>query len=151
MTANGTMALVDEEDRVVVIDDLVEEVCWHLLAGSRVGRIAFTIDGEPWVLPVNYAMRDKAVVFRTTAGSMLHGLGSGASVAVEIDHVDSAAQTGWSVLARGHAWEVTDEKEIASFAEGAVHPWAPGVKDCWMWVLPHAISGRAVSRRRLNG
>jgi nitroimidazol reductase NimA-like FMN-containing flavoprotein (pyridoxamine 5'-phosphate oxidase superfamily) len=141
---------VDEVERVVAMDALVEEVCWHLLAGSRLGRIGFVSDGEPWVLPINYVMRDRALVFRTTDGSMLHGLGDGASVAVEIDNVDQPARTGWSVIARGRVWEVTDPAEIATFADGAVEPWAPGVKDRWMWVLPHAISGRAISRRLPN-
>jgi nitroimidazol reductase NimA-like FMN-containing flavoprotein (pyridoxamine 5'-phosphate oxidase superfamily) len=144
---NAVLMQVDEEDPVVLMDDLVDEVCWHLLAGSRVGRLAFTVDGDPWVLPFNYSTRDKAIVFRTAEGSMFHALGDGAAVAVEIDHVDGAAQTGWSVLARGHAWELTDEALIASVADG-VHPWAPGVKDRWMWILPHAISGRAISRKR---
>jgi nitroimidazol reductase NimA-like FMN-containing flavoprotein (pyridoxamine 5'-phosphate oxidase superfamily) len=141
---------IQEVARVVTIDDLVEEVCWHLLAGSRVGRIGFVADEQPWILPVNFVMRGRAVVFRTSEGSMLHGLGDGATVAVEVDHVDHAARTGWSVLARGRAWEVNDPEQIATFADGAVEPWAPGVRDRWLWVVPHSISGRAISRHRLD-
>src|SRR5687767_3865885 len=102
-------------ERVVGMDDLVEEVCWHLLAGSRMGRIGFVLDDEPWVLPFNYGMRGRAIVFRTSEGSMLHSLGGGAPVVVEIDNIDHAAQTGWSVIARGHLWEITDEPDVGSF------------------------------------
>ena len=137
-------------EQVIKMDDLLDEVCWHLLAGSRLGRIGFVSAGEPWVLPFNFGMRDKALVFRTTEGSMLHALGDGAPAAVEIDNVDQAAQTGWSVIVRGRVWEITDPKEIATFAEGSVQPWAPGANDRWMWVLPHAISGRSISRRVQN-
>ena len=142
------MNVAEDQERVVQMDDLVEEVCWHLLAGSRLGRMGFVLDGDPWVLPFNYTMHERSLVFRTTTGSMLHTLGDGAPVAVEIDNVDGAARTGWSVIARGHAWELSDPQQIASFAEGAVDPWAPGPKERWMYVVPHAISGRAISRRR---
>jgi len=141
---------VREPERVVGMDALVDDVCWHLLAGSRLGRIGFVVDGEPWVLPFNFGMRERALVLRTSEGSMLHSLGNGSPVAVEVDNVDQAAQTGWSVIARGRVWEITDPADIASFADGAVQPWAPGPKDRWMSVLPHAISGRAISRRLPN-
>ena len=141
---------MQDAERVVSTDDLTDEVCWHLVAGSRLARAGFVFDGEPWILPFNFAMRDRALVFRTAAGSMLHSLGNGAAVAVEVDNVDQAAQTGWSVVVRGRVWEITDPKEVATFADGAVQPWAPGPKERWMWVLPHAISGRAISRRLRN-
>jgi nitroimidazol reductase NimA-like FMN-containing flavoprotein (pyridoxamine 5'-phosphate oxidase superfamily) len=134
------------EERLVVIDDLVEDVCWHLLASSPVGRLGFVRDEEPWVLPFNYNMRERTVVFRTADHSMLHSLGDGAAAAVEVDNFDAATETGWSVIVRGNVWEITDAAVIATFAEGAVQPWAPGAKDRWMSVVPRAISGRAISR-----
>jgi nitroimidazol reductase NimA-like FMN-containing flavoprotein (pyridoxamine 5'-phosphate oxidase superfamily) len=143
----GMSQQVQDVERVVGMDDLVEEVCWHLLSGSRLGRIAFILGDEPWVLPINFGMRDRALVFRTAAGSMLHSLADGAPVAMEVDNVDQAAQTGWSVIARGTLHEITDSQQTATFSDGTVQPWAPGTKDRWMCVVPHAISGRAISRR----
>lgn len=133
-----------QDDQLVVMDDLVEKVCWDLVAGGEFARIGFVIDGKPWILPVNYRLMGQTVVFRTTEGSMLDALGNGAAVVVELDHVDQAALTGWSVLVRGTAQAISSD--VLPVVDGSVHPWAPGDKDRWLWVLAEAISGRAISR-----
>ena len=46
----------------VVID---EDACWDLLALQPVGRIGMCRDDGPLILPVNYAVIDRAIVFRT--------------------------------------------------------------------------------------
>ena len=121
-------------------------MCWQLLAGSRFGRIAFVVDGKPWILPFNYRVVDQTIVFRTAAASMLHALGGGSPVAVEIDHVDVAAETGWSVLLRGEVWEVTDDTDLRDRLQESVRPWAPGDRDRWLQVTANTTSGRAISR-----
>ena len=136
-----------EPEQIVVMDDLVEEVCWQLLAGSRFGRIAFVVDGAPLVLPFNFRVHGETLVFRCAASSMLHGLGRGSPVAVEIDHVDVAAETGWSVMLRGEAWEITDRSDAVDKLGDSVHAWAPGDRDRWLSVTRGAVSGRSISRR----
>lgn len=133
-----------QDDQLVAMDDLVEGVCWDLVAGGEFARIGFVIDAKPWILPVNYRLVGQSVVFRTTEGSMLDDLGNGAAVVVEVDHVDPAARTGWSVLVRGTARAITSD--VLPVVDGSVHPWAPGDKDRWLWVLAGAISGRAIIR-----
>jgi uncharacterized protein len=142
-------AVMNDIETVVWVDDLDEAVCWRLVAGQAVGRVAFVDGGEPCVLPVNHCVTGTTIVFRTGGETMLHSLGDGAPVAFEVDGSDGTAETGWSVLVRGHLSEVTDPAERARLAELLLfHPWAPGPKDRWMTIEPRHISGRSISRRR---
>lgn len=127
-------------------DDLEVGVCWRLVTRAGFGRIGFVYDGEPMVLPVNCAVIDDKVVFRTEGHSMLHDLGPGTKVAFEADHVDHVAETGWSVLVRGALWDVDDPAFAARLEALPTHPWAPGVKDRWMVVVPTHVSGRSITR-----
>ena len=134
--------------QAVWVDDLDEAVCWRLLARTVVGRVGFIDDGEPCVLPVNYGVAGDAIVFRTGSETTLHDLGDAARVAFEIDAADIKAETGWSIVVRGHLSEVVDAGERDLLAAVAIHPWAPGVRDHWMRVTPSKVTGRAISRRR---
>jgi len=133
---------------VVWIDELDETVCWRLLARTVVGRVGFIDEGAPCVLPVNYRVAGDAIVFRTGSETTLHGLGRSARVAFEIDAADIKAETGWSILVRGHLSEVVDAGERDRLSAAAVHPWAPGVRDHWMRITPSKVTGRSISRRR---
>ena len=136
----------DEHHHTVSYDDLEESVCWRLIARAAVGRVGFVYDDEPIVLPVNSVVVDGKIGFRTAGYSMLHELGTGARVAFEADHIDPVAESGWSVLIRGHLWEVVDEEFRAQLIGSGNHPWAPGPIDHWMMIVPSVISGRSIAR-----
>ena len=89
-------------------DQLVDDVCWRLLARSSFGRVVFCQDGEPGALPVNSAVADRTIVFRTSADTTFFEFSHGSRVAFEADHTDHIAESGWSVLVRGTLHEVTD-------------------------------------------
>jgi nitroimidazol reductase NimA-like FMN-containing flavoprotein (pyridoxamine 5'-phosphate oxidase superfamily) len=114
-----------------------------------VGRVGFVYDGEPVVLPVNSQLTDGKIAFRTAGDSMLHELGNGELVAFEADHVDPVAESGWSVLVRGHLWDVTDQALVDRLTSASNHPWAPGPKDRWMVIEPTKVSGRSIMRHAL--
>jgi uncharacterized protein len=137
-------------EQVVWIDDLDQAVCWRLLARSIVGRVGFVDEGEPCVLPVNHRVAGESIVFRTGAETTLRSIVDGTPVAFEIDLVDSEAETGWSVVVRGHLSAVTDASECEQLSTLALHPWAPGRRDHWMRITPSKVTGRAISRRRSN-
>ena len=139
------------DETVVWVDDLDTEVCWRLLARESVGRVAFTDDAGPLVLPVNHHVDGRSIVFRTGATALLEALGGGAPVSFEVDEADSFGETGWSVLVRGRAAEITDRSDRAQVETLSVHPWAPGERDHWIRIAPEAVSGRAISRRRADG
>jgi nitroimidazol reductase NimA-like FMN-containing flavoprotein (pyridoxamine 5'-phosphate oxidase superfamily) len=139
---------MDHERTVVWMDDLAVDVCWRLLARTPVGRVAFVLKDEPVVLPVNHVVDGHSVVVRTGQTELLEGLGGGASAAFEVDETDAYSETGWSVLVRGYAKEVSDPSERADVERLALHPWATGRKDHWIRIVPWSVTGRAISRRR---
>src|SRR5262245_52003398 len=89
-----------------VYEELSVGECLALLATHRFGRIAVVVDGRPVLFPVNYALEGDSVVFRTAPGTKLSGAALG-HVAFEIDGVDDATQTGWSVIVQGVGSEIT--------------------------------------------
>ena len=144
MEVTGTAAAA-----LVWIDDLEPAVCWRLLTGPAVGRVCFTDDDGPMVLPVNYRVApDDAIVFRTAWDTTLHGLAAGAAVAFEVDATNDPTQTGWSVVVRGTLTEIDAPADDDPLATLDVHPWAPGVRDRWMRIAASVVTGRAISRRR---
>ena len=119
----------------------------RLLRASPIARIAFTVDDQPYALPVNCACDDQGrVVFRTGDHSLLSGL-SGRQVAVEVDGYDRTARAGWCVLVLGRAREITADGDQATLRLRRldVVPWAPGPRDRWFVVDPGSISGRRVA------
>lgn len=135
-----------EHQYIVNYDDLEEAVCWRLASSVAVGRVGFVYDDEPIVLPVNSMVVDGRIAFRTAGDSMLHDLGSGVRVAFEADHFDAVAESGWSVLVRGHLWEVVDDELRNRLIGASTHPWVPGPKDRWMIIVPSVVSGRSITR-----
>ena len=65
-----------DDDRVVWMDDLTTEVCWQLLEGRQIGRVAFVDDRGPIVLLVNFRLDGRSIVVRTARGSILEAIGS---------------------------------------------------------------------------
>ncbi|HEX2783053.1 MAG TPA: pyridoxamine 5'-phosphate oxidase family protein [Ilumatobacteraceae bacterium] len=135
-----------EHQYIVNYDDVEEAVCWRLASSVAVGRVGFVYDDDPIVLPVNSMVVDGRIAFRTAGDSMLHDLGSGVRVAFEADHFDAVAESGWSVLVRGHLWEVVDDELRNRLIEASTHPWVPGPKDRWMIIEPSVVSGRSITR-----
>ena len=117
-----------------VIEELDEDQCLSLISGGGIGRIAYVGRFGPAVLPVNYALQDGAVVFRTAAhGPLDEDLRTGITdadykVAFEIDSIDLATRQGWSVLIQGPAHHVTGTEEDAVRQDGrrALGPGTPG-------------------------
>lgn len=121
-------------------EELDRQECIALLGSKRVGRIAVVVDdGSPLVVPVNYAVDEETVVFRTGPGSKLSGIRT-QPVSFQVDDHDPFRRTGWSVLVRGIAFEI-EERDAYQDPE----PWAPGDKAHWVRVLPMEISGRRVA------
>lgn len=127
-----------------VLQELSADDCLVLLATQQVGRLGVVSDGYPVVVPVNYALDHGVVVLRRSAGRTLAAL-QHANVTLEVDQIDPVTQTGWSVLVKGLAEEVTDrhrEDLVASTHRTAAEPWAPGDNDHWVRLIPHGVTGR---------
>ncbi|MCZ7525103.1 MAG: pyridoxamine 5'-phosphate oxidase family protein [Acidimicrobiia bacterium] len=133
------------------LEVLSEEECARLLATSHVGRVAVTMGALPAVVPVNYALLDGDVVFRTGKGTRLATATTGTVVAFEVDRVDAEERSGWSVLVVGMADQITDPDELESALGLGLRPWAPGDRDHFVRVAARRVSGRRLAAGGENG
>ncbi len=132
------------EDGLELLD---EAECQRLLAEGGIGRVGMTAGALPVILPVNFAIIDGDIVFRTSDGSKLHATRGGAVVAFEVDAYDVPAARGWSVLAVGRAREVTDEHDLEQLRELHLAPWANGERTHFVRLRPELITGRRIVTR----
>ncbi len=141
-----------DDDHSVLIDGglelLTEEECRALLGrGPAIGRIGITLGALPVILPVNYAVVDGDIVFRTGEGAKLRASRDGTVVAFEVDAYDPQTRHGWSVLVVGRVHEVTDAADLAAFADLGLAPWASGERTRYVRLHPEMLSGRRIAPR----
>jgi hypothetical protein len=122
---------------------LGEAESWRHLRNEDLGRVGVTLDGQPLVFPVNYAVKKEWIVFRTAAGTMLHRA-PGSRACFEIDGYDRGLREGWSVMAVGKLEEITEADDPHSQALRGlpVQPLAPGARPHWIALRVEGISGR---------
>ncbi|WP_327064386.1 helix-turn-helix domain-containing protein [Kitasatospora sp. NBC_01302] len=126
------------------LEELDDADCWAHLSDHGIGRLAYSTQQGPVVLPVNYRVRDGALLYRTAADSA-PSRAIGRQIAFEADHVDEALSRGWSVLVLGSAEQVFDPAETDGPSTGTgPTPWAGGTRDIWIRVDPERTSGRAI-------
>ncbi|WP_304454602.1 pyridoxamine 5'-phosphate oxidase family protein [Nocardiopsis sp. YSL2] len=126
---------------------LSRRACLDLIEPGGVGRIAFVSRSRsgPAVLPVNYAVTDGDIVFRTAADAEVVRQLPG-SVGFEVDRFDGTMSEGWSVLATGPARIVHDPDEDASLrALAPVRPWAGTERETYVRMTPDQVTGRRVT------
>ncbi len=131
--------------RQVRWQELSKSDCFQLLARQHLGRVAVVDDRGPVVFLINFVFDRHMVVFRTDAGTKLDAACRGSRVAFEVDGTDAEAHTGWSVVIRGEAVEVTDPAELARLGKLPLDPWAPGAKTHYVRILPAVLTGRRIS------
>ncbi len=121
--------------------------CFDLLAREKVGRLAF-VDGDgPGAVPVNYGLAGDEIVFRVEQRSHLRAVLE-LAVAFEVDHLESEAGSGWSVLVRGRGREVEPEQVpglLRRMRGDAPGPWAEGVHNVWVAISPEKVTGRRLT------
>jgi nitroimidazol reductase NimA-like FMN-containing flavoprotein (pyridoxamine 5'-phosphate oxidase superfamily) len=136
----------DANDVTTVLEEIGRQECLDLLAANSVGRLAVVDHGRPMVVPVNYRLSPDGIIVRTDVGTKLEA-GSQHLVALEIDEIDSASHTGWSVLVSGHAFDVTETLDERSERLRAVEvkTWAPGPAARRLLIEVSEISGRRLT------
>jgi nitroimidazol reductase NimA-like FMN-containing flavoprotein (pyridoxamine 5'-phosphate oxidase superfamily) len=129
------------------LQELSADDCYRLLATQQIGRLGVNAEHYPLIFPVNYVLdRSGVIVIRTGAGTKLVAADH-ANVTFEVDEIDQRTRSGWSVLVRGLAEEVTSEHKLELIERtqaSGVEPWAPGDRGHWLRLIPHAISGRRI-------
>jgi hypothetical protein len=95
---------------------------------------------------VNHALVDGTVVFRTDDGTKLRALLENPHTSFEADGLDLDRRTGWSVLVKGVAREVTRPDEVARLEHQPLTFWGIGPKSHLVAIDASEITGRAVRR-----
>ncbi|GAB3262341.1 pyridoxamine 5'-phosphate oxidase family protein [Nocardioides dilutus] len=135
------MTLPTDEEPVVV---LTTEECWELLEEEQFGRLAYRLVDEVHLVPINYLVDGRTLLFRTTSGNKLLAAALHSDVALEIDwHDDLAA---WSVVARGRLRRLPED-EAERVDDLPLQPWVPTLKYDVVELAPEVVTGR---RFRLN-
>jgi nitroimidazol reductase NimA-like FMN-containing flavoprotein (pyridoxamine 5'-phosphate oxidase superfamily) len=118
--------------------DLSAEECWELITTTPVGRIAWSTSTGPVVVPVNFSVDGRSIKIRTAAYSSMVQKADVERVAFEVDHIDEATRTGWSVLARGRAEVRYGEPDDGTGPE----PWPRGPRSATVVIDVDEITGR---------
>ena len=128
-----------------MLEELTRDECLSLLAQVRIGRIVYEDEHGLAAVPVNFALAGDQVVFRTADGDKLRGTRGDQHVAFEVDQIDGAEHSGWSVLVRGTSEEVDMDSVPALLKrmEGEPPlPWAKSIHNIWVAITPKTITGR---------
>lgn len=131
------------------IEPMDEDESMRMLQSVRWGRCAWSGPAGPRILPVNHAVVDGNVVFRTG----LHGTladatdaADGSPVAFEVDELDDRLAWGWSVVVLGRAEQVQDHTEVEALFRRLPQPWATGLRPVLVRIVPTEVTGRRFSK-----
>jgi nitroimidazol reductase NimA-like FMN-containing flavoprotein (pyridoxamine 5'-phosphate oxidase superfamily) len=125
--------------------ELSLDECWELLEGEELGRLAYRLVDEVHIVPLNYVVDGRSLLFRTASGNKLLAAALHSDVALEVDwHDDLSA---WSVVARGHLRQLEEDEEHR--IEGLpLHPWVPTLKYDVVELIPEVVTGRCFRLQR---
>jgi nitroimidazol reductase NimA-like FMN-containing flavoprotein (pyridoxamine 5'-phosphate oxidase superfamily) len=133
------------------LDELSSAECWRLLSTQPVGRVAVIIGHYPLVFPVNFAVDDQTIVYQTGLGAKLYAIHR-SNVTFEVDEIDPAHHSGWSVMVKGVAQELTvkrDRRALCRAELGGATPWAPGGRDHFVRIVADQVTGRRIRAAEL--
>lgn len=125
--------------------DLSADECWSLLHSHEFGRLAFHLGPEVHLTPVNYAVDEGTLLFRTAPGNKLVGVLMNPDVVFEIDEIGEHGAV--SVLVRGEARRL-DEDEAHRAERVPLRPWVRTRKDEVVEIRPDEVTGRAFRLHR---
>lgn len=126
-----------EHDAITVLD---AHEAWQLLADASLGRLVTHFGGQLEIFPVNFAVQDRTVLFRTAEGTKLFTTLMSDEVLFEADgHND---ESGWSVILRGGAHILNTAEEIHAADRAGLIPWVATEKLRYVRITPTQLSAR---------
>jgi nitroimidazol reductase NimA-like FMN-containing flavoprotein (pyridoxamine 5'-phosphate oxidase superfamily) len=135
------------DNGAVLIENLDRETCLALLTTVGIGRVGWaTADGRAMILPVNFVLDrgsdGDTIVFSTSEGEKLDAVREGRLVTFEVDDVELALRTGWSVLVIGSAEVITSPAQIQRIEQLQLAPWVPLPGRVFVRISAAKITGR---------
>ena len=125
------------EAEVIEPDD-----CWRLLGEANVGRLSVIVNGHPDIFPVNFAVDNNTVVFRTGPGTKQWAMEDDAVVAIEADSVSAEFGIAWSVVVKGTVEDAGAEGPRLDGIRRALFPWQGVGQDHLLRIVPASVTGR---------
>lgn len=132
------------------IQYLTEEESLALAATVPVGRVVYARNSIPAVHLVNFKLDGKDVIFRTRKGAKFGAAVADAVIAFEVDEIDPATRSGWTVSLTGRSRLVSRRDEQERLAELNVDPWLPD-REYYIRVMTAVVTGRRISPDQLHG
>jgi hypothetical protein len=126
------------------LDILDEQECLRLLGTVPVGRVGVCAGALPAIMPVNFELFGRSIVFRTGQGTKLDAAVRRRAVAFQADQYDARYQTGWSVLAIGQAEDITASLDLIT-GDDTPRPWAGGDRQHYVCINAEFLSGRRIN------
>jgi hypothetical protein len=120
--------------------ELTAYECWGLLDSEQIARVAWNGREGVAIVPVNYTIADGSLWFRTTPYSALGSECAGQRLAIEIDHIEPATLSGWSVVVSG-VGELVDAAEVPDILAD-LRAWPSGNRPLFIRVAPVGVTGR---------
>lgn len=134
---------VDEVARETgAMEVLTPEQCWELVGQVEVGRMAVAVAGDVDIFPINFAIDDGAIVFRTAEGTKLVEIVLAGRVAFEVDGYEPEHGRAWSVVLKGHAENLERFDDLYHAQELPLFPWNASPKERFVRLRPDRITGR---------
>lgn len=140
MTDGTSPSESPEKGRLIHLD---ERECWELLLLETLGRLAVSTPDGPEIFPVNYSVADDSIVVGTDPGVKLSH-SSFDHVALEVDSLDHSRHTGWVVMAKGHAEDITDKGDAWStrLLQVAIRSWVDAPHSHRVAMVRPKLTGR---------
>jgi hypothetical protein len=126
------------------VEELDAGECRRLLESVTVGRLGYTSQRGPRIIPVNYALGLDSVAFRTGQQTEVARLALGRTVAFEVDQVDDFLRSGWSVLIVGKLTEMSPSAVRMLDVSQTPAPWAGGERTLYCEIPFSELSGRRI-------
>ncbi len=140
-----------ECDQRPVFEELGRDDCLELLRREPVGHVALTARALPVVLPVNFAVLDGDIVWRSAEGTKLNDASADLVVAFEADHYSPDHTQGWTVMIQGLAHVLTDVDDLDRAKELPLEPWTlEGAADRYICLVPDVVTGVRVRSISMN-
>lgn len=125
-------------------EELDDEECWRLISSGTVGRLGYVGESLPRIIPVNYRVLDRSIIFRTVPDGEIAQFALGRTVAFEVDAIDEFLHSGWSVLMSGILRELDPSTIQALDHRDTPQPWPAGSQTMFCRLEPTQISGRCI-------
>lgn len=132
------------------IEYLTEDEALALAATVPVGRVVYSRYAMPAVHLVNFKLDGKDVIFKARKGAKFGAAVADTVIAFEVDEIDPATRSGWTVTLTGRSQLVTSPEEQGRLEELGVDPWV-GEREFYIRVKTATTTGRRILPHHLHG